>query len=245
MIVLIGGAGNTQAYFRRFIESLRLDAQDVVRFVSIEQAHPSFIRNLFEEGSAHRSRVLIGFSLGANAALLFSAIHPVDRLILVSPVSLFDHIFDHNGGMTTSESYKPLKAMWWKDLRPLLLLVKAMDGFSLGRRLLRWCYKVTNPRSPANVVSAIYRRGYTELCRELHTYVTGFDFNRCLERSKARRKTLLCGHADEYVHLAKRIMESSNDPSLRVKLFDADHHVFLNNPREVLYRIPTLNRFEM
>lgn len=234
MIVIIGGAGNTSLYFSKFIRLLRSETADRVVFYSINEFDPVRIEHCF---GTEEYRVLIGFSLGANAALKFSEAYPVDTLILLSPVTMFDMLCRHNGRLRTTSCYRPLKSIWWKDARVCLTLIRLADSFVLGRKMLRWLYTKLNPESPTNVVNHIYRMGFSALSRQITEHITDFDMKRSLSRSKARFKTIICGCADEYVHLTKMIRTVSNDPHLRVKVCEGDHHMLFKNPQDVVDRI--------
>lgn len=238
MIVIIGGAGNTSLYFSKFIRLLRRETMDRVVFYSIDQFDPLQIERSFDIVSAEDYRVLIGFSLGANAALKFSETYRVDTLILLSPVTLFDMLYEHNGRLRTTPSYRPLKSIWWKDARLCLTLIRLADYFVLGRKMLRWLYIKLNPESPSDVVNNIYRMGYAKLGRQIVEHITNFDMERSLYRSKARFKRIICGSTDEYVHLTKMIRAVSNDPHLRVKVCEGgDHHMLFTHPQDVVDRI--------
>lgn len=237
MIVIIGGAGNTFLYFSKFIRLLRKETTDRVVFYSIDQFDPVRIERCFDVLSTEDCRVLIGFSLGANAALKFSETRRVDTLILLSPVTMFDMLYQHNGRLCTTPSYRPLKSIWWKDARLCLALIRLLDSFVLGRKMLRWLYIKLNPESPTDVVNTIYRTGYAKLSRQIVEHITDFDVKGALSRSKARFKRIICGRTDEYVHLTKMIRAVSNDPHLRVKVCEGDHHMLFKNPQDVVDRI--------
>jgi pimeloyl-ACP methyl ester carboxylesterase len=237
MIVIIGGAGNTQAYFSRFMHLLQIELSQPVRFVPLGESNRRTIESLFEEAPYDSSRILIGFSLGANAALVFTKHIAIDKLILISPVSIFEMLFSHNGRMETAKSYRPLRASWWRDMRVVKKLVRFLDSFTLGRDLLKRIYKKMNPNSPRMVLDEIFRRGYTDMLRNIETYVTGVDMNEALSTTKATRIRIICGKDDEFVHLSKTIQTASTDPRLQVKICDGDHHILLNNPVDVLLRI--------
>lgn len=237
MIVIIGGAGNTQAYFSRFMHLLQIELSQTVRFLPLGESSMRTIERLFDEVPYDSTRILIGFSLGANAALIFTEHIAIDKLILISPVSVFEMLFSHNGMMETAKSYRPLRASWWRDMRVVKKLICFLDSFTLGRDILKRFYKKMNPNSPIIVLEEIFRRGYYDLLRNIETYVTGVDMNEALSNTKATRIRIICGKDDEFVHLSKTIQTVSSDPRLQVKICDGDHHMLLNNPVEVLLRI--------
>lgn len=236
MILIIGGAGNTQAYFSMFMRLLEIELMQQVRFLPLEESNTDSIDNLFKE-ACDSKRVLIGFSLGANAALAFSNIYGIDKLILVSPISIFDMVFNHNGLLHTAKSYQPLKSCWWKDMRVAKRLISCMDGFTFGREILRRLYKRMNPNSPKMVLDEIHRKGYTNLLDNIETYVTRIDINESLSHTKATSIRILCGKQDEFLHLSKRIECTSNDSRIQVRICGGDHHILLNNPEDVLLRM--------
>jgi pimeloyl-ACP methyl ester carboxylesterase len=237
MIVIIGGAGNTQAYFSRFMHLLQIELSQTVRFLPLGESSMRTIERLFDEVPYDSTRILIGFSLGANAALIFTKHIAIDKLILISPVSVFEMLFSHNGMMETAKSYRPLRASWWRDMRVVKKLICFLDSFTLGRDILKRFYKKMNPNSPIIVLEEIFRRGYYDLLRNIETYVTGVDMNEALSNTKATRIRIICGKDDEFVHLSKTIQTVSTDPRLQVKICDGDHHMLLNNPVEALLRI--------
>lgn len=239
MIVIIGGAGNTRAYFSRFMHLLQIELSQTVRFIPLEESSTHTIERLFDEAPYDSSRILIGFSLGANAALIFTKHNAIDKLILISPVSIFEMLFSHNGLMETAKSYRPLRASWWRDMRVVKKLICLMDSCTIGREILKRFYKKMNPNSPRMVLEEIFRRGYNDLLCNIETYVTGLDMNEALSNTKATRIRIICGKDDEFVHLSKTIRTVSMDPRLQVKLCDGDHHMLLNNPVDVLLRIST------
>ena len=236
MILIIGGAGNTQSYFSMFMRLIQIELLQQVRFLPLEESNADSIEKLFKEAYDSK-RVLIGFSLGANAALAFSNIYTIDKLILVSPISIFDMVFNHNGVLHTAKSYQPLKSCWWNDMRIAKRLICFVDSFIVGREILSRLYKTMNPKSPKMVLDEIHRQGYTNLLDNIETYVTKINMGESLSNTRAKRILIICGKQDEFLHVSKTIECTSNDSRIQVRICEGDHHILLINPEDVLLRM--------
>lgn len=237
MIIIIGGAGNTCVYFLRFIQLLKKEFLQPVEFIPIDKFSTESVDNIFEDSSI---KILIGFSLGANAALRFAKEREVNKLILISPVSIFNLFIHNNDRLETAQSYRPLKPHWWKDLKFLKRTLLFIDQFVVGRSILRQVYLKMNPNSPKIVVDEIHREGYGMLLQNIESNVTQFEMTEALDRTKARSIRIICGDADEFLHLSKVLETTLYDPRIQVRICKGDHHILLTNPKDVIWRLGSL-----
>lgn len=225
MIFVIGGLGNSTTYFSFFVRECVRRCFPRVHTVFIEDA-ASVDRHLLEV--PERERVLVGFSLGAAAALEVSSRIPVQRLIMIAPVSYYDVLYDHNGIEETDASYAPLRSRWWKDLRLVSVCVHVAQAIPWFRGWLRKLYLRFNPECPDTVLNTIFSNNLVKQHDIVRKYVTNFNIFAAIKNARAQRTEIICGTRDEFGPFA-RFLQSYNE-TIRVRFCEGDHHLILHCP---------------